>query len=79
MITLTIDDEGSGKAIYDDVLADYLAEAGAKVSRASHVEPCDGGWNVDLSPVGGPENVGPFKLREDALKYEVAWLEKNWL
>lgn len=80
MITLTIDENGQGRCIYTDELADYLEETGAKVRRASNVEPGpDGGWIVDLSPSGGPANVGPFKLREDALKYEVQWLEKNYL
>lgn len=79
MITLTIDENGTAKAIYSDELADYFAETGAKIARASHVEPCEGGWNVDLSPVGGPANVGPFKLRDEALGYEVSWLQKNYL
>lgn len=79
MITLTIDENGNAKTIYNDLLADYLAEVGAKTTRASHVEPCEGGWSVDLSPVGGPANVGPFKLRDDALRYEVEWLKRNYL
>ena len=76
---LTIDEDGGARCIYSDDLADYFAETGATIRRASSVEPCEGGWNVDLSPVGGPSNIGPFKLREDALKYEVEWLEEHWL
>lgn len=79
MIRLTIDSEGNGKAIYSDDLADYFAATGAKITRASSVEPGpDGKWVVDLTVSGGPV-VGGFKLREDALRFEVDWLEKNYL
>ena len=49
-----------------------------KVRRASHVEPSDGGWTADLSPVGGPV-LGPYRERKDALAAEVDWIERNVL
>lgn len=78
---ISIDGNGGVKCIYSDDLADYIAETGGKIKRASSVEPDPngGGWLVDLTPVGGKSNIGPFRLREDALKYEVDWLERNWL
>ena len=79
MIALTIDENGNGKAIYSDELADYFAATGAKITRASSVEPgLDGKWTVDLTVSGGPI-IGGFRLRDDALKYEVEWLNKNYL
>jgi hypothetical protein len=48
------------------------------ISRASHVEPCEGGWSADMSPVDGPVLTG-FAKRSQALAAEVAWLEENVL
>lgn len=60
--------------IYDDRAAGVLARLGSfTVSRASHVEPAEGGWTADMGPVGGPV-LGPFPLRADALAAERAWL-----
>ena len=79
MIALTIDDDGAVRCIYSDELADYFAETDAKIARASSVEPGpDGKWIVDLTVSGGPV-VGGFRLRDDALRYEVDWLKKNYL
>lgn len=45
------------------------------IRRASHVEPDDAGrWNADI--IGGP-TLGPFARRSEALKAEVAWLERH--
>lgn len=80
MIKLTIEPDGTVKTIYTDELADYFAETGAKITRASSVEPCEGGWSVDLSPTTKyPLTLGPFRYRKDALDAEVKWLEENWL
>ena len=79
MIEVSIDEDGGAKAIYSDELAEYFAETGAKITRASSVEPgLDGKWTVDLTVSGGPV-VGGFRLRDDALKYEVEWLKENYL
>jgi len=37
-----------------------------------------GAWLVDLSPSNGP-TFGPFHRREWAIRFEVAWLERNAL
>lgn len=58
-----------------------------KCRRASHVEPLDEGpdWSVDLRPVGGPflttnpDTGEPFHTKTEALAFEVAWLEENYL
>jgi hypothetical protein len=50
-----------------------------KVKRASHVEPDrNGKWVADLAPVGGPQ-LGPYRLRQEALSAEVAWINKHHL
>jgi len=62
--------------IYKDGLLP-LADQGKKtIRRASHVEPCDEGWQADMGPVDGPI-LGPFKTRSEALGAEVTWLLKN--
>ena len=48
------------------------------IRRASHVEPGAGGWWADLAISGGPV-IGPFALRSEAIKAEIAWLEENRL
>ena len=48
------------------------------IARGSHVEPIEGGWSADLSPVNGP-TLGPFRQRSAALKAELSWLNEHWL
>lgn len=75
---IIIDPNGTLRAIYKDELAPLLEEGEARVARASRVEPAPGGgWNVDLSPVGGPSVMGPYPLRAEALAAEVKWLEEH--
>jgi hypothetical protein len=62
--------------IYSDDLIGVLDQGKATTKRASHVEPCDGGWKADLTPVGGSV-MGPFKKRKDALEAEGVWLTEN--
>lgn len=74
---LVIGTDGRVTSIYNDDLADLYAVGKVTITRASHVEPTsDGEWQADMAPVGGPV-LGPFKLRQDALDAEVAWLEKK--
>jgi hypothetical protein len=40
----------------DDFDASFLGCT--SIARASHVEPCEGGWFADMSPVGGPVLTG---------------------
>lgn len=76
-MTIIIDEGGNARFIYSDELAEVLAETGeARTVRASHVEPCAGGWSADMSPVGGPR-LGPYKTRHEALEEEKKWLERN--
>lgn len=74
---LLIAPDGTVRTIYTEEL-DLSTFGEARVTRASHVEPCEGGWSADLRPVGGPV-LGPFALRSAALAAEVAWLEENRL
>lgn len=63
--------------IYHDEDVELLDLGEARIERASHVEPAEGGgWTADMSPRGGPV-LGPFKLRQAALDAEVAWLEDH--
>jgi len=62
--------------IYSDDLAGFMEQGKTTIKRASHVEPCEGGWKADLTPVNGPV-LGPFKKRAVALQEEVNWLLAN--
>jgi len=66
--------DGVVRFIYKDEFAALLPQGKSTVARASHVEHCAGGWQADMSPVGGPM-LGPFRLRHVALREEVKWLE----
>lgn len=75
---LLIAPDGAVRCLYDEAI-DLAALGRLKIHRASHVEPDEhGGWNADLSPVGGPL-LGPFSCRSDALAAEQAWIEQHWL
>lgn len=81
-LKLRITSNGDVISVYSDYLAVVLQTGNAEVKRASHVEPsrdpegrpC---WYADLSPVGGPEQLGPFYTRKEALDTEVKWLEEH--
>jgi len=62
--------------IYNDELTGLMGQGKTEVRRASHVEPCEGGWSADMSPVNGPV-LGPYNLRSEALQEEVKWLLDN--
>ena len=62
--------------IYDDELSSFAELGQAETKRASHVEPVGSDWFVDLSPSKGPK-LGPFKLKQEALDAEVAWLKEH--
>ena len=74
--SIAISPDGSLSFIYDDRLADLLDEGEAVTRRASYVEPSENGWTADLAPVNGPV-LGPYRLREQALAAEVAWLREH--
>lgn len=74
--SISIGKDGTLTMIYDDKLVGLLAQGQAVTTRASHVEPAEGGWVADLSPVNGPK-LGPFPLRQEALDAEVAYLLEN--
>lgn len=74
-IELEVSPEGQVVFIYNDLLADLLAEGLSRVQRVSNVEPgSQGGWIADLSPVSPGTVLGPFRLRQEALDAEVQWL-----
>jgi hypothetical protein len=66
---------GTLKYIYDDSLLPLTKLGQATTKRASHVEPENNSWVVDLSPINGPK-LGPFQLREQALQAERAWIHE---
>jgi len=68
--------DGQMRFIYSDNLIPLIKQGTSKTNRASHVEPCENGWQADLSPVNGPV-LGPFHLRVDALKAEIEWLREH--
>tara|TARA_B100001109_G_scaffold215974_1_gene185193 strand:+ start:769 stop:1032 length:264 start_codon:yes stop_codon:yes gene_type:complete len=72
-IDIIISPQGEIRYIYNDALLSLTSLGAATIKRASHVEPCDGGWQADLGPVNGPI-LGPFTTRQEALQQEVNWL-----
>ena len=78
-VTLTVEEDGRLRFVYDDDLVDLLDEGDSTVRRASHVEPGEGGWYADMTPSDGGPVLGPYRLRCDALTAELAWLRKNVL
>lgn len=75
-IDLQVGTDGSVDFIYNDAAVEILEEGESTVVRASHVEPCAGGWSADMGPSGGPV-LGPFRTRQQALDEEVEWLKQN--
>jgi len=78
---IVFNENGDVSAVFYDEIKDIIqaltGDDEMMVNRASHVEPDDKGqWWVDMSPVGGPNHLGPFNNREEALAYEVKELEK---
>jgi len=75
-LQINVGPDGMLGFIYDDDLNALLGLGSAELRRASHVEPIDGKWYADLSPVRGPM-LGPFALRAEALRAEVDWLHAH--
>lgn len=90
-LRVTVERDGTVKAIYSDALLPVLDRLGGErtVTRASQVEPYDGSggdrfaarfqghyWVADMRPSDGPV-LGPFKRRADALDAEVEWLREH--
>ncbi len=75
---LVIASDGQMRCVYDETL-DLHKLGRVTIKRASHVEPTvDGKWIADLSPLKGPQ-LGPFRLRSEALDAERDWIEEHWL
>lgn len=78
---MAISPKGEITLIYGDQHAGFLDKLGVRVdevvSRASNVEPGQGGWIADMSPIEKGVVLGPFRLRQEALDAEVAWLNKK--
>lgn len=75
---ISISPNGSVTMIYSDDHVGFLDKLGAPVvTRASFVEPAEGGWTADMSPIAKGVILGPYKLRQEALDAEAAWLNKR--
>jgi hypothetical protein len=75
---LMVSRQGHVHCLYEESL-DLSALGRLTIRRASHVEPRNNGqWTADLSAVSGPD-LGPFRLRSDALDAEVGWIACAWL
>ena len=72
-VILTIAPQGAVRAIYTEWL-DLAALGKPEIRRASHVEPGDDGWYAEIE--GGPV-FGPFPKRSQAIRAEVAWIDKH--
>ena len=71
---IEIDTNAKAKFIYTDELADLMKEGNCKIGRVSNVEPTKEGWKCFMTD---GTILGPFHLREDALKAEVKYLEEK--
>jgi len=56
-------------------LRDTFGETGI-VAACTRRWPCL--WVADMSPIGGGQ-YGPFRKRADAIRFEIAYIEKHWL
>jgi hypothetical protein len=74
-MTLLITPAGNTISLHSDDF-DFTRIGAARIQRASNVEPCDQGWQADLSPVNGPI-LGPYAKRRQALQAEIDWIERN--
>lgn len=77
-LTVRIRANGDMRFIWSDELAPLADSGVATTRRVSNVEQAGPGqgWTADMSPVDGPE-LGPFRLRRDALSAEQAWLNDH--
>lgn len=78
-IVIKIKPNGDTVFVYDDELQGIIKNGTAKIERASHVEPKNRKWEVDLTPVGHNQILGPFDTKREALIAEVDWLQKHIL
>jgi len=75
-VNVWVDPDGSVRFVHDDDVADALSELGPmKTVRAGHVEPCPGGWTVELTAALGGGVTGPFGRRDAALAAERAMVD----
>jgi len=75
-LTVLIDEAGRLHFVYDDALAGLLSLGKSETVRVSHVEPAPGGWVASMAPVGGAD-LGPYRLRSEALAAERRWLREH--
>lgn len=75
---IVVSPDGDVRYVYDDALIALMEMGQAQTRRASHVEPCEGGWAADMSPCGGPV-LPPAPTRAEALAQEIRWLLENGL
>lgn len=74
---ILIGPDGMLSFVYDDQLQPLMEAGNRSVKRASRVEPTrEGEWMVDLDLVGGPQ-LGPFRLRGEAIQAEMDWLKSR--
>lgn len=74
-----VDKEGKTKFLYTEEYTKLMDEGTCEITRASNVEPCPGGWKVYLKDGHTlvAEDGHPFKLRSEAIKAEVEYLENK--
>lgn len=75
-IVIRFDNDGTAISIYnEDIILNSLGKV--NINRASYVEPNENGeWIADMSPIKSNIILGPFKLRSEALKAEINWLNQ---
>lgn len=67
-LVISFNDDGSVQGLYNEKI-DFEEIGNISIKRASYVEPINGEWYADLSPINGVK-LGPFKKRSDALQAE---------
>jgi hypothetical protein len=72
---MLVDLHGGIRCLYTEAI-DLATLGELSIRRVSRVEPDrTGRWWADLKVLGGPR-LGPYPRRSEALKAEVAWVER---
>jgi hypothetical protein len=77
---IEVDTEGVLHCIYSDDIAELVQEAGSCIiTRASNVEPVEGGWEARMKDgvILRQEDGTPFPRRDLALAAEYKYLEQK--
>ena len=74
-LVVSVDQKGTLTFVYDDSLSSLLDEGKEwTIKRVSEVEPVDKSW---VAFMRDGKKLGPYRLREEALRAEREYLEEK--